>query len=61
MGNVTEVAPAGVFGLPTAGVFVPTAVAFEPTVCLLTAPPQEIMAAASAKVIVIAAIVRAIA
>ena len=54
MGNVTDVAPAGVFGLPTA-------VVFEPTDCLLTAPPQEIMATASAKVIVIAAIVRAIA
>jgi len=54
MGNVTDVAPAGVFGLPTAAVF-------EPTVCLLTAPPQEIMVAASAKVIVIAAIARAIA
>ena len=52
MGNVTDVAPAGVFGEPMAVLFVPTD-------CLLTAPSQDTMAAARAKIVVAAAIVRA--
>ena len=64
MGKVTDVAPAGVFGLAAAVVLepvVPEPAVLEPKVCLLTAPPQEVMTAASAKTIVIAAIPLAIA
>lgn len=63
MGKVTDVAPAGMVVLPAAVVLEPAApepVEFDPKVCLPTAPPQEVITAARARTIVIAAIARAI-